>query len=737
MTSPTDLSAEVASAKRIIDECAKDDISDSNEHKVHLAPQNRQTWKRIQHAWSHLTQEEQETYAAYIDVSYNRFHQRGDQLLTAVEKLADRVPPPTVVSRDVALGSEELRAFEQAFSIEYVDDRSQRVERFAKYVDAIVTKWSDNKFHSPYSAIVQSSGTGKSRLIREYARSSYVMYFCLRAVNTGYPLQTPIRDELVPSQPLEDADYSKRCLSYLVACIKTFVDEYAASHTPEQWFDAHALDEAQRKTIWSNIKSRVASIGSETTQSLKEMLVVSCQKLTSPAGGRKARFVFAFDEAGWLLARKNGHSNLFRLLRWALRSIPRNSGVCAVMLDTMSSASDFVPTQRDDPSDRVVTQQLSLFAPFYLLDTFDLYTDALATLTIPDLEQADHLLRFGRPLWYTVVKDDHRADIDGLLKLAKKKLLCASPDPLPDKLTDAQALSLGCVRYCFDVTPTSQLASDLIASHMRVCVYINEHRDYLYNFSPSEPVLVEAATQLLYEETQRGDKLMMVMLKHLYEHLRFGLVDGGPRGEFIARIVLLMAADSVRLRARADSEWDPATPFHFARGIKVGDFLQELAGVGAGLFRQTDAAMVARFLDGDMFLTHFLPVMDYTPSRSELHEFMKRGAGVCCRTGQKGVDLIIPVLLRRSSSSSSQLDEMDVDSDSKGETGHEQRLDNVRGMFKRVSSSTAACSTAKAVKCSSDGKWWGVFSEQGRGILMRHWSSSNSVMAKVQQHGEE
>ena len=101
-----------------------------------------------------------------------------------------------------------------------------------------------------------------------------------------------------------------------------------------------------------------------------------------------------------------------------------------------------------------------------------------------------------------------------------------------------------------------------------------------------------------------------------------------------------------------------------------------------------------------MFLTHFLPVMDYTPSREKLVEFMKRGAGVWCKTGQEGIDLIIPVLL--APLSAEQGGAMDVDS---GDLHGEQWLGDVQATSKRAPASTVERTTTKAPKRESDGKW--------------------------------
>jgi hypothetical protein len=52
----------------------------------------------------------------------------------------------------------------------------------------------------------------------------------------------------------------------------------------------------------------------------------------------------------------------------------------------------------------------------------------------------------------------------------------------------------------------------------------------------------------------------------------------------------------------------------------------------------------ARLLGASMFLTHIVRAR-YTPDREDLLRFMARGAAVMCRRNEKGVDIIIPILL--------------------------------------------------------------------------------------------
>ena len=80
-----------------------------------------------------------------------------------------------------------------SFACDYKDS-GNGVKSFANYLMACSNEFqkSHNLFMSPYVAIVQSSMYGKTRLLREIARSYYrVVYVCLREEwSTGYPPRT-------------------------------------------------------------------------------------------------------------------------------------------------------------------------------------------------------------------------------------------------------------------------------------------------------------------------------------------------------------------------------------------------------------------------------------------------------------------------------------------------------------------------------------------------------------------
>jgi hypothetical protein len=73
-----------------------------------------------------------------------------------------------------------------AFNHEFKDD-SNYVRNFHNYIILCHNSSKDRDSYMPYVSIVQSSGYGKSRLIREYARQVYTLYLNLGIDRNCFP----------------------------------------------------------------------------------------------------------------------------------------------------------------------------------------------------------------------------------------------------------------------------------------------------------------------------------------------------------------------------------------------------------------------------------------------------------------------------------------------------------------------------------------------------------------------
>jgi hypothetical protein len=95
------------------------------------------------------------------------------------------------------------------------------------------------------------------------------------------------------------------------------------------------------------------------------------------------------------------------------------------------------------------------------------------------------------------------------------------------------------VRLMLDFEPRRINAIDtenlMVAGHLRVANVIPSHREYMFSSTPSEPIVAEAAAQVLWKEN---------LIKLLHGYVSSGLIEKGQRGELAARLLLTLAHDA-------------------------------------------------------------------------------------------------------------------------------------------------------------------------------------------------
>lgn len=85
-----------------------------------------------------------------------------------------------------------------------------------------------------------------------------------------------------------------------------------------------------------------------------------------------------------------------------------------------------------------------------------------------------------------------------------------------------------------------QLADRSVAHHMRLLTGISPDRRAFYTYSPSEPILVQAAVEIIHREDEPWGPVLDMFSTSL---CKSGLVEKGLIGELGARTLLLIARD--------------------------------------------------------------------------------------------------------------------------------------------------------------------------------------------------
>ena len=106
-----------------------------------------------------------------------------------------------------------------------------------------------------------------------------------------------------------------------------------------------------------------------------------------------------------------------------------------------------------------------------------------------------------------------------------------------DKPSLEQSLAIIGSRTSLHVAAGCQIAKELTAGHMRVCVGISDDRESLYSFQYAEPALAYAAMRLV----RRMGWLRSI--DHLRASMAATFTDSG--GELSAQILLLMIFDQI------------------------------------------------------------------------------------------------------------------------------------------------------------------------------------------------
>jgi hypothetical protein len=149
---------------------------------------------------------------------------------------------------------------------------------------------------------------------------------------------------------------------------------------------------------------------------------------------------------------------------------------------------------------------------------------------------------------------------------------------------------------------------------------VSKDRECLLVRYPSEPLLAEAAFSAIADH-----ETLVNVLKTFNETLRKGFVDAGPRGEVVARIILILAVRSIQ----ENHEW------------KTSEFtVKQLIG----LIDPDAVNDLKYFMDATMGFTHFIPIA-YVPEVHHLKEFYQRKCAVILKRNNPGADIMIPVRL--------------------------------------------------------------------------------------------
>ncbi|KAH9902800.1 hypothetical protein C8Q73DRAFT_671815 [Cubamyces lactineus] len=214
------------------------------------------------------------------------------------------------------------------------------------------------------------------------------------------------------------------------------------------------------------------------------------------------------------------------------------------------------------------------------------------TITLDDAATAEYMAKYGRPVFdarLQAVKEAGLQDsVAGIIDFAFTKLVGRTPEEYVqvsrahnDAAADVNILSLGVelaalatrVLLDFDISRESarDVMHNLLSNHTLIASSIPQHREYMRAGTPSEPILAHAAAKLMNE-------FGLDLVRSLTEGFKHGLLDKGQRGELVARLLLIFAHDKAQAPQRSLS--DPAAATNWSRKVPVLTFLKALLTAG-------------------------------------------------------------------------------------------------------------------------------------------------------------
>lgn len=385
-----------------------------------------------------------------------------------------------------------------------------------------------------------------------------------------------------------------------------------------------------------------------------------------------SELVVVFDEARFLLGRDSSTS-LFRTLRAAHRSMEFRNMIL-VFVDTISTISNFAPPYIYDTSYRP-HRQFELLPVYYEIIS---YNSCQNQVNYENQRPGDlaRLFSLGRPMWnacffYNTVVT--LPDIDNAIRFAMMKL-ANSPSP---NMQQNHFACLAAAAIMFGVwgIMDHSVATALVSSYMGTALFLGDDRLRMFVHYVPEPILAEAAAQLVYNYSIGKDmkvsgslvfpgKTLLMVLDKFDATVISGLIDAGNIGELVARMIVSFASAKIHIdMAKKAMKAKKDKLVLFSDPIKVSAFLDLLVPTEYQKYYELryevpcfDAKhkSVKELREyGEIAFTTF--ELLYSVSEMNLSQFYLERAfehryAFVGRTNQPGCDLVIPVRINKEGS---------------------------------------------------------------------------------------
>ncbi|KAH8109132.1 hypothetical protein DFH11DRAFT_1731386 [Phellopilus nigrolimitatus] len=508
--------------------------------------------------------------------------------------------------QDVSHGTDDKgqqkQAVKQAWTVTY----NGKAHHLLYETVRTMTKEMGKRVYANSLAIVQSSGTGKSRTVHEHSKLIFTIPFNLRSDRDqkgfAYPFpDRKIRDHLCQNAPkelqaarLHFMEFLHNLFSVVFDEVKALEPEFKVARTygevAKMW-SAHlekgrdelyqkVLDmkydrdekafkvfkESKEKRDKEQAKSnpdpaktdgRTADSAAhlfvaEQTKDKISALISIISKFAKVNDPSDARVVIYFDEAhdltNIIVPDKTG--SVSRTLYHAFCSTANgilDTPVFFLFLSTHSSLSKFAPPQWMYPSARVYDGEDTIQPPFTELP-FDCSQDGPVIRpgekALRDVATIKFMSAFGRPMFFSLLKSGEPEMEWSIINLARSKLIGRNK-PDSAEMTDDAKLAVLAVRVLLNFNTSRS------KTQARLVKLVQSHMAIAFSIPQHRETIRTGypSEPILAEAAARQMRILRSRggsdspSQLLKNFLETGVIDKGERGELVARLIFTLAYD--------------------------------------------------------------------------------------------------------------------------------------------------------------------------------------------------
>jgi hypothetical protein len=526
---------------------------------------------------------------------------------------------------------------------------------FATYLENFLSSVYQPGRHNHSLAVVQSSGTGKTRGCLELiSKHFYGVYILCSDVTDGW--RSNAASFMVGYEKAKATEKVNFCVSFLRQLEREIQERVAsgdsiAAVSSSQFTEGVVNDKIVKKCV--NLvmdKSRKLSEGTDdrlvayqeatirAENSLDDLCVA---EKTSALQFSNKSIVVVFDEAHGLFQLHGGATTAYRHIQRALEDFDNMVGI---FTSTSSKLTEIYSNKKP-----IVSLRPGMFlSRARLPPIFQVYNS--------DIDRTGHPFLLGRPLWRSMVNSNICPDPASLIGFAAAKLLGSESSAMqPLHLIRAsndqinQHLALLCCR--FGMEPVKNFASDFVCRYMAWMTAFDEKTETCTATYASEPVLAEAsACVTAFNKNFTFDSLMATLRSSMTKN-----IVPPPTDEIAAAIAMTYCADTIRKQKLMDGS--ETVKFREVYAKNFNDTFQKSMSMDIPVLEFLDALTAEKFefsppegsakqFEGwSINFTHFVR-LSYVLTADAVKIGARRCAAFYALKGGDDVDVVVPVFKR-------------------------------------------------------------------------------------------